>query len=237
MLKKFINELETFAVNENLEPEIISIGTEGKIVIVDNFYKNPELVRDLALAIPPTTNERILNNLPTGPTSGRINAFYLLDHLGPVYDKIIRSCYPELSQYYAPGYFESSFQRATFMCNVMTSNNLPPRLPHIDHTDRRLLASLIYLNTPDECAGGTGFYSFKNKLIGENKFRTHIDDTNLKEPDHFVVDDLDDWKLEYIAEMKFNRMVIYSQNIHHSAYIKPNMFTGNTYRLNQVFFI
>lgn len=237
MNKHFINEAEVFAINENLTPEVVHLRDGVKLVIVDDFYKNPMMVRDLAIAIPHTVNERILNNLPVGPTSGRINAFYLMDHFGPVYNKIIRECYPELSQYYAEGYFESSFKRATFMVNVMTSENLPPRLPHIDHTDRRLLASLIYLNTPDECAGGTGIYSYKEKLTGETKFRTTVDDQGTKNPDHFVVDDLDDWKLEYVAEMKFNRMVIYSQNTHHSAYIKPGMFTGNTYRLNQVFFI
>jgi hypothetical protein len=56
-------------------------------------------------------------------------------------------------------------------------------------------------------------------------------------PDHFVVDDCGDWKRIGIAEMKFNRMIIYSQNIFHSAYVKPDMFIDGVYRLNQQFFI
>lgn len=237
MLKKFINEAEVFAINKNLTYEIVKIGPlEQKVAIVDNFYKNPELVRELALAIPPTVNERILTNLPSGHNSGRINAFYYLDSMGETYNKIIREVWPELTTQYHEKYFFESFKQATFMVNVMTSENLPPRVPHTDYPDPRALASAIYLNTPDECAGGTAFYSFGGTCIGR-KCPSTIDVAETTPPDHFVVDDCGDWKLEYVAEMKWNRMIVYSQALFHSPYIKPGMFTGDTYRLNQQFFI
>ena len=238
MYKKFMNESEVFAVNEDgFEIEVVEVGPlKSKVVIVDNFYKNPELVRELTLAIPPTTNERILTNLPTGPTSGRINAFYLLDHFGPVYDKLIRKYWPDEGSQYQADYFLESFKRATFMVNVMTSHNLPPRVPHTDFPDPRVFASAIYLNTPDECLGGTGFYSFGGNCIGR-KCPSTIDIEEKIKPDHFVVDDCGDWKLEYVATMKWNRMVLYSQALYHTPYIKPGMFTGDNYRLNQQFFI
>lgn len=240
MIKNFINELEVFAINPDYELNVIEVGPEkAKVVIVDNFYLNPMMVRDLALTIPPSCNERILNYLPYGSDSGRINAFYILDHFGPVYDKIIREVYPDLGRIYHKDYFIESFKKATFIVNVMTSNNLPPRLPHVDFEDRRLLASAIYLNTPEECAGGTGFYTFGGESYADAKtvFAKTIDVSGKQKPDHFVVDDCGDWKLIGMAEMKFNRMIIYSQCLFHSPYIKPGMFVDGVYRLNQQFFI
>jgi hypothetical protein len=234
MYKKFINEFETFAVNENFSIEVVKVGPNKRTLgIIDNFYKNPNLVRDLALSIPPTTNERILTRLPAGPDSGRINAFYILDHLGPVYDKIIKELFPDFYDVYEPDAILRVFRDSTFMVNVMTSNNLPPRPPHIDHPNPMALASSVYLNLPEECAGGTSFYTFNGLDTGvEYGLCAGSDDI-----DCYVADSTGDWNLEYIAEMKFNRMIIYPAAMYHAAYVKPGMFVNGTYRLNQQFFI
>jgi hypothetical protein len=240
MSKNFINETEVFAVNPNYKLTILEIASEkAKVAIVDDFYLNPLMVRDLALTIPPSTNERILNNLPFGTDSGRINVFYLMDHLGPTYDSVIKKVWPELYSQYPENYFIESFKQATFMVNVMTSNNLPPRVPHVDSADKRFFASAVYLNLPEECQGGTAFYSFAGKMYSEDlKIAAKtIDAEGKTSADHFVVDDIGDWKKIGMAEMQFNRMIIYSQNIFHSAYVKPGMFVDGIYRLNQQFFI
>ena len=244
MYKKFIDESEVFRTNENLEIEIVELRSSletAKIAIVDNFYANPDAVRELALMIPPTTNERITSYLPSGKTSGRINAFYLMDSLGPVYDDIIRRAFPEIvfPEFQKSGRNDqiiSSFMRATFMVNVMTSENLPPRVPHIDCPDYRAFASAVFLNTNDECAGGTAFYSFNGKIFSEKNYNS-IDIAEKIEPTKFVIDDEGDWKKLYVAEMKYNRMIIYQQNIFHNAYVDESMFNGGVYRLNQQFFI
>lgn len=240
MIKNFINEEAVFEVNSEYELSVIELEPErARIAVVDNFYKNPDLVRDLVLTIPPSTNDRICNNLPYGADSGRINAFYTMDHLGPAYDEIVKKVWPKIYQQYQPDYFLESFKQATFMVNVMTSTNLPPRLPHVDSADKRLFASAIYLNTPEECAGGTAFYTFGDKLYAsdiETPART-IDVAGTQASDHFTIDDCGDWKRVGMAEMKYNRMIIYSQNMFHSAYVKPEMFVNGTYRLNQQFFV
>jgi len=238
MIKNFINELEVFEINPDYELSVIEIEPFGvRVAVVDNFYKNPDLVRNLALAIPPSSNERILNNLPYGTDSGRISVFYLMDHLGSYYDKIIKEVWPDIHSQYESNYFTESFKRATFMVNVMTSNNLPPRLPHIDFPDKRFFASAVYLNTPEECAGGTSFYTFDGNVYADKVTANTVDKQGKIAPDHFVVDDCGDWKRVGMVEMKYNRMVIYSQNVFHSAYIKPEMFVDGVYRLNQQFFI
>lgn len=235
MIKNFFDEIETFKVNENFTWEVKEVGPlKAKVIVVDNFYKNPEMVRDLALTIPPSINQRIMANLPYGPNSGRISAFYLMDQLAPAYEKIYRESLPEIYKQMPPDAITTSFRDATFIVNVMTSENLPPRVPHVDFPDDRVYASLIFLNTPEECAGGTGFYTFNGSMKG---FVNHMDSEKTIPPDHFIVDDTGGWKLIEMVEMKFNRMIMYPQSIYHNAYIKPGMFTGNNYRINQIFFI
>ena len=53
----------------------------------------------------------------------------------------------------------------------------------------------------------------------------------------YITDSTHDWKMTGMVPMKFNRMVLYLQNVWHSAYVKPGMFTDDVYRLNQQFFI
>ena len=235
MLKKFINEAEVFAVNENLELEVRVIGPgKSKVVVIDNFYKNPMMVRDLAISIPPSVNERIASNLPVGPDSGRINAFYLFDHFGDVFEDVFRRALPEVYKKMPPAYFQKSFLNATFLCNVMTSDNLPPRVPHCDNPYPDFYAGLIYLNTDDECAGGTSFYTFGGKHYG-NVDTMDVEGKILM--DHYVTDSEADWEMLDLVEMKFNRFVLYPQLQYHTAYIKPGMFVNGNYRINQVFFI
>ena len=48
MKKGFIDEHEVFALGDDLEASVHTIGPEkSKIVTIDNFYKNPDMVRDL----------------------------------------------------------------------------------------------------------------------------------------------------------------------------------------------
>lgn len=228
MKKNIINEAEVFEVNSDLSVEVVSIGPKNsKIVIVDNFYKNPFSVRDLALTIPPTFNKRIVNGLP----GGRIDAFYQLDHFADVYDNIIRHVYLTEQERNSIGKqgIISIFQNATFSCNVITSENLPATNPHVDHRDRYRFASGIYLNTPEECTGGTAFYTYKGSQEGP--------DPNTVPKTKYITDSDGDWEMLYLAEMKFNRMILYEQNILHTAYVKPGMFENGVYRLLQMFFI
>lgn len=232
MYKHFINEEEVFAVNDELSVTVETIESlNRKIVIVDNFYKNPEQVRDLALRIPPSFNERIRTRLP----APRVNAFYLMDHMGHIFDKIIRDVWPEYSDQIPVNHFFDVFRDATFVVNVMNDKFLEPRPPHIDYPDPRCFAAMIYLNTPEECQGGTGFYTFNGEDCGTEYGKSVSD--NGTPTDEYIIGDMGDWKLQYMSEMKWNRMVLYQANIYHSAHVAKGMYSGDLYRLNQMFFI
>ena len=51
---KFIDESILFKVNENYSENLLQFG-DIKVVVVDDFYENPDLIRDLILSIPATT--------------------------------------------------------------------------------------------------------------------------------------------------------------------------------------
>ena len=233
MLKNIIDEDEIFEINDDYHVNLENYNGV-KVVVVDDFYKNPYDVRQLALDIPASYNRRIRGNNP----ALRVNAFYELSSMAWIYDQLSRQYFPEITQHYDSRYFQRSFMNATFMVNVMQTENLPPVCPHMDNTSGVNLASTIYLNTANECDGGTSFYEFGGKTYYEDPSVAHTLDVEGKHPvTEYINDSIMDWKLIGMAPMKFNRMVLYNQAVLHSAYVKPHMFTGDTYRLNQQFFI
>ena len=228
MKKNIINEAEVFEINDNLSASTFTFGpNKSKIVIIDNFYKNPHMVRELALTIPPTRNSRILGYLP----GSRIDAFYNLEHFAVIFEDVIRSVFlPEEKRNLENSNLDLIFKSATFCVNVLQSTNLPAVVPHVDNREDFRFASTIYLNTPEECSGGTSFYTYNGSQTGP----TSLD---AGKQDHYVTDSVGPWEKIFLAEMKFNRFVLYEQNILHTAYIKPGMFENDVYRLAQMFFI
>ena len=121
MIKNIINEDEIFEINDDYHVNVENYNGV-KVVIVDDFYKNPHDVRQLALDIPASYNRRIRGNNP----ALRVNAFYELSSMAWIYDQLSRQYFPEITQHYDSRYFQRSFMNATFMVNVMQTENLPP---------------------------------------------------------------------------------------------------------------
>ena len=87
MIKNTINEDEAFEINPDYLDEVKVENFDGvRVVVVDNFYKNPHLVRQLALDIPASRNKRIRGMNP----AWRINAFYDMDSMSWVFDQLAR---------------------------------------------------------------------------------------------------------------------------------------------------
>ena len=192
-----INESLVFKVGNNHVESTVHFGNI-LCVVVDNFYENPKLVRDLALSIPPTSHTH-----RGAYPSIMINASYDLRPLTKTYQKCIQKYFPGLQ---SNDYIAQNLDRATFMVNVMQSEGNEYLPPHIDNPSGVNLASTIYLNFPEECSGGTSFFDNDSNYLG------HV-------------------------EMKFNRMVIYLQNVKHTAYMERNSFIGSNYRFNQQIFM
>tara|TARA_X000000368_G_C23054732_1_gene723294 strand:+ start:2472 stop:3179 length:708 start_codon:yes stop_codon:yes gene_type:complete len=235
MKKNQINEDEIFEINSDYSVHVQKLGNKETIVLtVDDFYKHPMAVRQLALDIPASYNKRIRGNNP----AWRINAFYVLDSMSWIFDQLCRQYYHDIMSHWSPNMMMESFQRATFMVNVMQSENLPPVAPHMDNPSGLNFASTIYLNTENESNGGTSFYEFAgNESIDDPDLYNYYDKQKTTPITKYITESIGDWKMTGMVPMKFNRMVLYPQNMLHTAYVKQGMFYDNLYRLNQQFFI
>ena len=90
MKKYFIDEAKTFAINTPVDARVELMGWEEiPIVYIDNFYKNPNMVRNLALKLPPTSDPRILG----GVTGSRVASFFDFQHIYPVWVEIAQNVF------------------------------------------------------------------------------------------------------------------------------------------------
>ena len=225
MKKYFIDEAKTFAINTPVDARVELMGWEEiPIVYIDNFYKNPNMVRNLALKLPPTSDPRILG----GVTGSRVASFFDFQHIYPIWVEIAQNVFGLKKEEQEK--FEASMFSTPFSVNVTQSKDRPD-LPHIDLPDvtSRGWAGLIYLNKDDECKGGTGFYTYKGHQVNPKQ-------DGLWDKD-YVCDSIGPWELMHLAEMKLNRMIMYPATVMHTPYDKPGFFEGDDYRLVQVFFL
>ena len=218
MKKYFINESETFAINEELGARVELMGwQETPIVYIDNFYKNPDKVRNLALRCPGTNNPRVCGNLP----GVRVDMNMNLDHMHEIWQQIAENVYGLKMDEVKT--FKEACNNVPFSVNV-TQSEFTNTLPHVDYPleyDTRGWAGLIYLNKPKECKGGTGFYTYKGLQV---------------EPDQSGIDK-NGFELVHLAEMKYNRFIMYPSNILHMAVDEEGWFEEDLHRLIQVFYL
>jgi hypothetical protein len=229
--KSLADEIEFFSPVEEINVKVELAGDE-KIVIIDNFYKHPEKVRELALQIPASRSPTLLHALP----GARVEATYHLGHFGHFITEIINKVYTEDASLIDNESIQYNLDRATFLVNIQNSNEALSKVqrPHQDHMLDARYAIGIYLNTPEECAGGTAFYKFKGEKTVDLENST---DPDLRGYNHYVQESDNLWEKLYLAEMKFNRLIIYKQNILHTPYIPADKYTVDNPRLVQMIFI
>lgn len=220
-----IDEQQVFQLDPNPEISVLDFAEDVRVVVVDNFYANPDLVRQLALTIPPTQHKNTVNRL----TGSRINASYDLVHLGPAYEYLITKYWPERSRHIPESSIAQGFTRATFMVNVVHAQWIEPRVPHVDCQMTEFWASGIYLNTEDESSGGTGFWSHR----GDVHTPVSMQDSPQNQ---LLTHSHGDWELLGVVPMVYNRMIVYPQNVLHMPDLHPNSWQEH-YRINQQFFI
>ena len=222
-------EIDFFSPNPEIRVKVETFADQ-KVAIVDNFYKYPEKVRELSQQIPATRSPGIIHGLP----GSRVEATFHFGHLGYFFDEVINHVFPEDMEGVESDFIKNCVDRASFLVNVQNSN-LPPRVPHIDNPSKGRWAAGIYLNTPEECIGGTAFYKYKSKT--SVNIYEELTQEDMKKYQYYVQETAGDWEKIYLAEMKYNRMIIYRQSALHTPYIPPNTFTDENPRRIQMFFI
>lgn len=216
---KVIDEATVFEINLDSTPVKIDIDEHRYYIQLDDFYANPHMVEELAHSIPLSQSVAMCNGMPKNAHSGRANANYDLSHFGSVFAGIIHAYYPGLRTTDA---IQHSLSTVSFMCQAVCSQDLPAIGPHIDYPEPGRFAATIGLTPTPHCRGGTSFY-------------TQLD---TQESDHYVTDTTDSWRMDALAELAWNRLIMYPTNYWHTAYVKPGWYdTSEQLRVTQQFFI
>ena len=242
-----------FDLNNELEIKVARDILGRNAVVVDNFYKNPDEVREFALSNI-NNRGREVASIPGGRIY--VDTDEVRDKLKGIFHTL---CFdPDIwrrDQVYDEPFFNKMWDEQGFMCNVINDetllNNPLGIIPHQDYYPsndktfdgviRSRYGSVIYLNTPEECHGGTNLYSF-NKHISIFE-REHcgipvIEDATDEELYNHIRSYLDNnfCNVEHSFEMVYNRMVLYEADVLHGQNAELGHFT-NFDRINQVLFM
>lgn len=243
-----------FELNDSLDVKVFQ--HKGRsAVIIDDFYKNPDEIRKLALSEPISDDEHLVSGFPGWRV---FKKFEFLDT--PLYDFFLDLATDNdiwnKKHIVDIITFDQAWNNAGFMVNILNDSSLiRDPLAIVPHQDRYTgveepglpnfqFGVNIYLNTADECAGGTGWYSFdgemsipKREISGipvppnADKLSNAEIFNHVKKYTHGPR-----WKLEHEFEMVYNRMVMYEAEVLHGQSVDLGMFTDYN-RMNQVLFM
>lgn len=104
--------------------------------------------------------------------------------------------------------------------------NLAGELPHSwVHSDGICadFASVLYLNPPAQCSGGTAFWKHTKLGITSLPSRDFLNDAGIEADEFYKQMDRDWkelslWKQEYMVPMQWNRFITYSTSLFHSRF-------------------
>lgn len=199
-----------FELNSELNAKVVKV-VDKQIIEIENFYKNPDTIREFALSSKKYSreeNEDLLANV----VGHRVCEDTLeLTKLNSVFEELCN--HPEWHIDFDKEHHDYYWSSMRFMVNVANHQDIlndgRDMIMHVDGP-RLKWACVVYLNFSLECEGGTGFYSY--------------------------VPALDKMKLEYMSDMKYNKAVLYDANMIHGAIMEKNMFK-HCDRLVQVMFM
>lgn len=238
---------ECFELNAEPRVERRVLGASRlPVVIVDDFYRYPERVRALADSLSYTSLRELVQQFPGERAEIEADTRHLARAVWQYYGRSgdpVPESFPFCVSRYCGGVVFEPRQR----------------LPHVDPT----LTALIYLNRPDECAGGTALY--RHRSSGLERIPLMPDNEILKLAHHMgyrAADILElgypaviermlfnprfapegnrtlnegnpTWELLTLVEMRFNRLVIYDGRIPHGMWVEPDWYL-ETPRINQL---
>ena len=237
---KIIHELETFAINEDLNVDVVDIDDDHKALIIDDFYKDPDAIRKIADESYFTCSKNIIFESPVWKSEQTFDLNHICEFVSMVTEKIYGN--------------RLGVTRVSFMINAFKVTQIPQDY-FLIHNDGSIFSAVIYLNKPDECDGGTSFWRHKKtKLQAMPHFNYHnhmipssdrklleeilgeITHEKLKEmtlKEIYNSKNLDNWEMTYEVPMKYNRMVMYPASYFHSMALNLDTMFKNNWRIIQ----
>ena len=214
-----LNDLSFETLNEDIP-----------ITIVKNVLKYPEQVREFL------DNGYWWGNDYDESCSRPGKSFEFGQNIDVYFDPLVQ----DLMEYYeAEDILPIEIYGNCFNGN-MNLYNVRSALPHVDtfpgddqNEDPRMdVAFNLNLTKSDKVK--TAFYSFNNKRsvcdFHKNDYEDlkkcwDTEEKNIKGKNWFLIDDeYDNYKLEYIADIEYNSMILYPSHNWHNSYIKEDWF-------------
>jgi uncharacterized protein (TIGR02466 family) len=217
---------ELFEVNTDLRVNLEPIRNEIPTIVIDDFLKHPEEVRDVIGRTPAANwkHEKGGKNFvdyydcrlrfPIRPPNAMISAAQQV--LRQVYSLATR---PLDASVDVNWFMQIREKRADFA------------VPHNDTTEkvRRSFTCILYLNRREECSGGTAFFRFKKSgslVLDEPYARAIQEDARLAETglDYWGGGADDWWETVGTVDMVPGRLLIFPSEYFHAAYHPQNSF-------------
>lgn len=229
-MKRF-KPLELFEINQELTVKKIKID-DAIILIIDNFYKNPDRLRELILETPVPIWKNTHDSL-------NFKQYYDCRHDFGFYDELscVHSLSSIISHYYEFIYDRSKdvrFLTNTFQWIEDQPFNVVGNKVHTD--DLNTMAVSVFFNKEDELNGGTAIYRSKHtghtSLLPEEEFIGPIEDGQCYYDNQWE----DNFLLEHVVSMQYNRCIVHPGRLYHGAYHIDNSFKDFP-RISQITFI
>ncbi len=164
------------------------------VVVKDNFYDDPDAVREIAL-------NKSYNVPPDGTPRLAVTA---------VCDEAETRAMCELLKPYVPHIEGNRVVGAHVLFRYTLADTVKKVFCHVDGCAN---AGILYLTLPENCAGGTTIY--RHKPTGDeiyNRANRHLYDFR----------EADQWEVLTEVEMRYNRLVMYPGQLFHA--ITPVFF-------------
>ena len=173
----FYDTEEAFKLNPDMKVQVLSISNNGTckypIVLIDDVYKNPDMVREIALNTPVPLESYF------SATRGQLYNFFSNWHTVQTLSNLL------IKELQMSTCFHENIpddivldNNKLFAFNVMNPKDFPcPPDKYVPpHSDSCILASIIYLNKDDETPIGTGVYQhIPSGLIVYPQHETHLE--------------------------------------------------------------
>ena len=246
---------DLFEINPNQQVHVEYVGQgKHKAVLVDQFYKYPEKILQLASELSYTDRFEVIGNFPGVRAQVKVDTRPLIATIGKLWG--------------APLYPFFNPQSAVFQA-ITTKNfrlNIGQRAPHVDPD----VTAMVYLNSEDSCVGGTGLYRHRPtdlerlprlpitpdqeiwqladrlELSGEffqseegyENFQSSMIFNPLfaAKGNAYINDGNEFWELLKLVEMRPNRLIIFDARMFHSQYIKEGQYS-DAFRVNQILYL
>lgn len=251
----FYDHKKTFELNDAMDISYTDKGNGVRFVEVRNFYKNPQLVRNLALSIPTNTDYSTFKSAYTGYRAAISDALNN-EH----FELLTKLSKEELDLHPNTELLMTSNREAMFNLYNSTENKTNLLRSWLPHSDPNPVTGLVYLDDYDST--GTGLYKHKESGL-------HVD---IKIEDHFYMASrsLDYGEEEYVKKMEnyiewakssgasykdqqigygdenfelihyieseFNKLVLFTPCLLHSPIVDYKNLKDNV-RVNQVLFL